>query len=69
MNGSQPDALPPLGRKIEPPAPAQPEPQWQPMPGRADYQTKDGAVRRTPPPLDTNPWAKYMREHVGPYTP
>ena len=60
MNGSQPDALPPLGRKIEPTAPTQAEPQWKPMPGRADYETNGSAVRKTPESMATNPWAKYL---------
>ena len=44
MNGSTPDQLPPLGRKIEPPKPAEPAPQWKPL--RPGYETDGSAVRR-----------------------
>ena len=46
MNGSYPEALPPLGRKIEPPKQAEPEPQWKPL--QPGYETNGSAVRRTP---------------------
>lgn len=50
MNGSSPDALPPLGRKIEPPMPAPAEPVWKPL--RPGYvQSADGkTVKPVPMP-------------------
>ena len=59
MNGSYPEALPPLGRKIEPPKPAEPEPQWTPL--QPGHETNGSAVRRTPGSLTANPWEKYMK--------
>ena len=52
MNGSTPDSLPPLGRKVEPaPAPAPPAPPWKPMPRHDGYESDGKSVRRiTPPP-------------------
>ena len=46
MKGSDPEALPPLGEKVQLPKPAEPEPQWKPL--RPGYETDGSAVRRTP---------------------
>ena len=70
MNGSSPDELPPIGRKVEQPVPAPAEPTWKPL--RPGYETKDGAVRRTMEGLmaDLSPWAEYIRhQHRGGYGP
>ena len=53
MNGSTPDTLPPLGRKVEPPKPTEPAPQWKPL--RPGYETDGSAVRRVPADLTLNP--------------
>ena len=70
MNGSSPENLPPLGKKIEPPVIAPAEPTWKPL--RPGYETKDGAIRRTTESLmdDLSPWAEYIRHHQrGGYGP
>ena len=67
MNGSTPDQLPPLGRKIEPPKPAEAAPQWKPL--RPGYETDGSAVRRVPADLSLNPWAEFMKHYRGSYEP
>ena len=66
MNGSTPDNLPPLGRKVEQPKPAEPAPKWKPL--RPGYETDGSAVRRVPEDLTLNPWAEFMKTHRGGYT-
>ena len=60
MKGSDADALPPLGEKVERPKPAEPAPQWKPL--RPGYETDGSAVRRVPEGNAMNPWSKYMKD-------
>ena len=64
MKGSDAEALPPLGDKVEQPKPAEPAPQWKPL--RPGYETDGSAVRRVPEGTAMNPWSKYM-EDLGCY--
>ena len=67
MNGSAPDELPPLGKKIEPPAPASPAPEWKAIPGQRGYVTDGRAVKRADPEaLPVNPWAEWIKAHRKP---
>ena len=60
MKGSDADALPPIGEKIERPKTAEPAQQWKPL--RPGYETDGSSVRRVPEGTAMNPWSKYMQD-------